>query len=145
VAEATFAELVDHAAVDLNLTDQQLALAITKRLPEGKGYSSKQVSRIRLGELRRPSPEIVEAIIEVFDWDEDQEARAWLAAGLAPEGATLEDYREIVRRRRGTARDRRTDRTLEAVPTGTPAAVLRGPAAKSGDCAEARQVRLKAA
>jgi hypothetical protein len=131
VTEPTFAELVDQAATRLDLSDHRLALAITKRLPEGQGYSSKQVFRIRAGELRRPSAEIVEALIEVFAWDEEQEAEAWKAAGLAPPGTTAEDLRRIVARRR-----RRSDRQLEVVPAD-PAAVLRSVDVQSGDCAEA--------
>jgi hypothetical protein len=131
VTEATFAELVDQAATRLDLTDQQLALAITKRLPEGRGYSSKQVSRIRAGELRRPSPEIVEALVEVFAWDEEQEAEVWKAAGLAPPGTTADDLRRIVARRR-----RRSDRQLDLVPA-PPAAVSHSSDAQSGDWTEA--------
>jgi hypothetical protein len=134
VTEPTFAELVDQAATRLGITDHQLALAITKRLPEGQGYNSKQVSRIRAGELRRPSAKIVEALIDVFAWDEEQEAVAWTAAGLAPPGTTAEDLRRIVARRR-----RRSDRQLAVVPAD-PAAVLRTSHVQSGDCTELARV-----
>jgi hypothetical protein len=134
VGAIEFGQLISDRMGELELSQNRLASRIGE-LPDGRIFDATQVRMLREGR-RRLDHMLVGRLIEVLGWDQDpeDEAKAWLAAGLAPEGATLEDYRDIVSRRR-----RRTDRELEAATNPSPAAVLRGPAVQPGDCPEARR------
>jgi hypothetical protein len=128
---ATFAELVDSAAQARDLNDYQLSAAIGL-MPGNKVCSPKQVRRVRDGEQVNYSRDLVQRLIEVLDLDP---AEAWELADKWPPGLTGDHLRDL-----GLfGRRRRSDRQLEAVPGPPPAASLRGPAAKSGDCTEAGQ------
>jgi hypothetical protein len=119
VGAVEFGRLVDAARNERDWSYGRLGYEIGV-LPTGKVLNEAQVGRILEGR-RRLTPWLVERLVAVFEWDEEQEAAAWFAAGLAPEDATLDDYRRLVAGRR---RERREDRRLK-VASAEPAAVLR--------------------
>ena len=102
-----FGHLLSDRMEELKLSQNRLASRIGE-LPDGRIFDATQVRMLREGR-RRLDHMLVGRLIEVLEWDQDPEAeaRAWLTAGLAPEGATLDDYRGIIARRR-----RRTDREI---------------------------------
>lgn len=104
-----FGRLVDAARNQRDWSYGRLGFEIGL-LPSGKVLNEAQVGRILDGQ-RRLDQWMVERLVAVFEWDEEAEARAWHAAGVQHPDATLDDYREIVRRRR------RSDRKLDLVPT----------------------------
>jgi hypothetical protein len=131
VGAVEFGQLISDRIEELGLSQNRLASRIGE-LPDGRIFDATQIRMLREGR-RRLDHMLVERLIDVLGWRDDPEAEAaaWLTAGLAPTGATLEDYRRIV-----TERRRRKDRELEAAHS-PPAAALRGPQGQSGDCAEA--------
>jgi hypothetical protein len=133
-----FGELVARRMDQLGLSQNRVASRFGE-LPDGRGLDSTQVRLIKEGR-RILDHAIVGRLIVVLemDADPDLEAEAWHTAGLQPPWVDLDDYREI-RRRRGSARDRRSDREIptdpatDAAPAG---AVVRARSGRTGDCKE---------
>src|SRR6266542_4728386 len=67
-------------------------------LPGDKGFDAKQVWRLRRGERRNLSRDLVARLIEILGLDPDD---AWAASGLLPPEVTAEELRQL-RRFRGT-------------------------------------------
>ena len=126
-----FGQLVTRRMGELGFSQNKVARRFGE-LPDGRGLDSTQVRMIKEGR-RVLDHALVGRLIVVLelDADPDLEAEAWHAAGLQPPGATLADYRDIIRRR-GAARDRRSDREFEA--STTPAGVVvRAETGQTGD------------
>ena len=121
----SFAEMVDVAATKEGLNDYQLSAAIGL-MPGNKVCSPKQAARIRRGEQVNYSRDLVERLIVVLDLDPED---AWEKAGMWPTGLTADQVREL---RRGSARERRSDReiTTDTAPTG---AVVEAESGRNGD------------
>ena len=128
---ATFAEMVDAAADAKGLNDYQMSAAIGL-MPGNRVCSPKQVRRIRNGEQVNYHRDLIERLIAVLDLDP---ADAWQRAGVWPPGLTADELRDLESTRRGTRRDRRSDRE---VPTDTaPAgAAVQAESGRNGDCTE---------
>jgi hypothetical protein len=87
----TFGQLVAEAMASKGWGDYQLSVAIGL-LPGDKTFNNTQVRRLRRGERKLLTRELVERLIEVLDLDADT---AWHAAGLWPPGMSLEEYRRF--------------------------------------------------
>ena len=99
-------------------------------LPDGRGLDSTQVRLLKEGK-RILDHALVSRLIIVMELNEnpEMEAEAWFMAGLQDPTVSLDEYREIVSRRR------RSDREI---PNGTapPAAASQGGSLRTGDCTE---------
>lgn len=104
----TFAEMVDRAAVRLDYNDYQLAGAVGL-LPGKKVISSKQIGRLRAGQMRNYPRALVARLIEILELDP---IPAWRAADRWPEGIEPEDL--------GEASERAAVRQLMAVGRAAP-------------------------
>ncbi|HEY5988369.1 MAG TPA: helix-turn-helix transcriptional regulator [Streptosporangiaceae bacterium] len=85
----TFAEIIDEAMKRKGWGYNRLSVEIGV-LPSGGIFNPTQIRRLRLGERKHMSPELLERLIEVLDLPEDE---AYHAAGLWPPGLDLEGYR----------------------------------------------------
>ena len=93
----TFAEMVDEGARQAGLNDYQLSHAIGL-LPGRKVVNAKQVGRLRRGEQRHYSPELVARLIEILPAlrDEDgKEEEAWKASGTMPPWVDVAGLRRL--------------------------------------------------
>jgi len=84
-----FAELIDEAMKRKGWGYARLSVEIGV-LPSGSIFNSTQIRRLRLGERRNLTRELVERLVQVLDLDEE---RAWFLSGLWPPDFDLEDYR----------------------------------------------------
>jgi ABC-type nitrate/sulfonate/bicarbonate transport system substrate-binding protein len=127
----TFADLVNEAMAKKfkpdgdPWSDYTLSSAIGL-LPGDKSFDAKQVWRLRRGERRQLTPELVERIIEALGqgepWaTEEWKDEAWALAGLLPPGAEAADVAEL--RDRIAQRRRRSDREVEQSETAAEATV----------------------
>jgi len=87
----TFGEMVDEGVRQKGWSDYQLSAAIGL-LPGEKAFNATQVRRLRRGERRNVTHDLVAKLIALLDLDP---AQAWHAAGLWPEGLDPEDLRDI--------------------------------------------------
>lgn len=87
----TFAEIIDEAMKRKGWGYNRLSVEIGV-LPSGGIFNPTQIRRLRLGERKHMSPELLERLIEVLDLPEDE---AYHAAGLWPPGLNLEEYRRF--------------------------------------------------
>jgi len=110
----TFAEMVDEAAIRLDYNDYQLAGAVGL-LPGKKVVSSKQIARLRAGEMRNYPRPLVARLIEILGLDTDPETglkdpelelKAWKAADRWPPGLDPEDVISELRATRTKAASR---------------------------------------
>jgi transcriptional regulator with XRE-family HTH domain len=116
-----FGQLVARRQKELGLSQNKIASRFGE-LPDGRGLDSTQVRLIKEGKRILDHALVARLIVVLqLDADPDLEAEAWHTAGLQPPGATLADYRDIVRRR-GANRDRRSDRQVST--DTTPAGVV---------------------
>ncbi len=105
MTEQTLADLVNDAMAKKfrpdgkPWVDDTLSRAIGL-LPGDKGFDAKQVWRLRRGERRSLSRELVARLIEVLGLDPDE---AWAAAGLLPPEVRAEDLRQMRRFRAAVA------------------------------------------
>jgi transcriptional regulator with XRE-family HTH domain len=83
----TFGEMVDEGVRQKGWSDYQLSAAIGL-LPGEKAFNATQVRRLRRGERRNVTHDLVAKLIELLDLDP---AEAWHAAGLWPPGLEPED------------------------------------------------------
>jgi hypothetical protein len=90
----TFAEMVDEAAIRLDYNDYQLAGAVGL-LPGKKVISSKQIGRLRAGQMRNYPRALVARLIEILELDP---IRAWKAADRWPEGIEPGDLPDLSER-----------------------------------------------
>lgn len=97
--QRTFAELVNEAMArkfrpdGSPWVDDTLSGAIGL-IHGDKRFNAKQVWRLRRGERRNLSRELVARLIQVLDLDPDE---AWAASGLLPPEVTAEELRELRR------------------------------------------------
>jgi hypothetical protein len=144
VGAVEFGQLVSRRMDELGYSQNKVARRFGE-LPDGRGLDSTQVRMLREGRRILDHAMVGRLIVVLeMDADPDLEAEAWHAAGLQPPGVTLDDYRELVRRRRGTGRDRRGDREIptDAAPAGV---VVRAESGRNGDCTEAPRVAERVA
>jgi hypothetical protein len=87
----TFGEMVDEGVRLKGWSDYQLSAAIGL-LPGEKAFNATQVRRLRRGERRNVTHDLVAKLIGLLDLDP---AEAWHAAGLWPPGLDPEDVRDI--------------------------------------------------
>jgi hypothetical protein len=90
----TFGELVDEGVRRKGWSDYQLSAAIGL-LPGDKAFNATQVRRLRRGERRNLTRDLVAKLIDLLDLDP---VEAWYAAGLWPEGVGPDDVRDISER-----------------------------------------------
>jgi len=91
----TFGEMVDEGVRRKGWSDYQLSAAIGL-LPGEKAFNATQVRRLRRGERRNVTHDLVAKLIELLDLDPPQ---AWHAAGLWPPGLEPEDIADLSERR----------------------------------------------
>lgn len=84
--EMTFGELLAEAMARKGLSDYKLSAAIGL-LPGNRVFNNVQIRRLRLGERKHMSPELLERLIQVLDLPEDE---AYHAAGLWPPGLDVD-------------------------------------------------------
>src|SRR6266567_2470967 len=86
-----FAELIDEAMKRKGWGYARLSVEIGV-LPGGGIFNSTQIRRLRLGERRNLTRELVERLVQVLDLDE---GAAWHAAGIWPPDLDLDSYRRF--------------------------------------------------
>jgi len=97
VTQPTLADLVNEAMAKKfrpdgrPWVDDTLSRAIGL-LPGDKGFDAKQVWRLRRGERRNLSRDLVARLIEILGLDPDD---AWAASGLLPPEVTAEELRKL--------------------------------------------------
>jgi hypothetical protein len=147
----TFADLVNEAmARKLKpdgdpWSDYTLSSAIGL-LAGDKSFDAKQVWRLRRGERRQLTPELVERIIDALGRDEpwateEWKDEAWALAGLLPPGAEASDVAEL--RDRISKRRRRSDREIDQ-SAALDGAVVRGSSGSSAERPVPAQLAFRA-
>jgi hypothetical protein len=117
----TFADLINEAMARKfkpdgdPWSDYTLSSAIGL-LAGDKSFDAKQVWRLRRGERKQLTPELVERIIDALGRDEPWASEqwkdeAWALSGLLPPGSEVADVTQL--RERIAARRRRKDRELD--------------------------------
>ena len=87
----TFAAIFDEAMKRKGWGYNRLSVEIGV-LPSGGIFNPTQIRRLRLGERKHMSHELLERLIDVLDLDP---AEAWAAAGLLPPGTTADMLRKL--------------------------------------------------
>jgi hypothetical protein len=87
----TFAEMFDEAMKRKGWGYNRLSVEIGV-LPSGGIFNPTQIRRLRLGERKHMSHELLARLIDVLDLDP---AEAWAAAGLLPPGTTADHLRKL--------------------------------------------------
>jgi len=92
VGGAEFGRLIDRRLNELGWSSGRLSVALGI-LANGKHIDSAQVRRLRRGEQRHITRELLELLVGVLGLDQ---AEAYHAAGMLPPGVSVEQVRRLV-------------------------------------------------